>query len=316
MPKNYTPINEWNDPPVEIPVTGELLTEAYFDTYYKDFYNRFQHLKEEAEGDDARYDELTENLDNNVGGEVTGTSTPVYTDTTIVASGDSHHTAIEKLDAQAGTNKASAQANALASESNLQKISNIVDKIDPSAADADPFTYLSLNFLVNGDRLKAVVEKFDQYIAGTRRNAEFGFSKSIEAWKRTYVNAGDNVLLYGYDTIYNLTASDPKRDVLTTAAIDIAQQQASGADLYVVWKDPGAGSNITHVLFNWEVSSGGSIEVRFHADDETTWASMEQYDVPQGTYKAVSAAGTDLAIKLKIVGATKLYNFSWIAKGA
>jgi len=310
--KNYTPTSEFNEYPVSIMKNGDDVNESTFDILFEDIHNRFKFLKDELDSDDSSNDALIENLNNNVGGGVTGEDEPVYEDTTIITSGDSHHVALEKLDGNLTTNNTNTAQNNLLIQSNLDKITYIVDKIDPAAANSSPFTYLSNNFLVNETRIKHNLEEYDRLLLGIRRTGEFSYGLAFDSFVKTLINLGDDVFISGYETFYDSSKYD---NALTDATIDTKQRQASGSDKYIVWKKSTSGDDIVNVLFDYDLSSGGSIEVRFSCTDETTWASMETYSASKGTYQAVLAQGQDLAIKVKIAGTAKLYNFRYVTKG-
>ena len=310
MGQNYTPTDEFLDYPVEIARTGDKFTEDFFNDKLRDLYNRIEHLKQLADADDTDFDKLKENLNNNVGGSVTEEGAPEYSGTNIVSNGDSHHTGIEKIDVAVHNNQTNVSNNQLAINSNLQKITNIANKIDPNAAEPGTFSYDNENFISDGERLKAIVEKFDRYMLGTRRNAEFGFAIAIENWKQTHVNAGDTINLYGYDTFYDTT----KKDVLSDCTISVDQQEASGADTYYYRKVTATGL-VTDMKFVWDINPGGTIEVRFSLVNETTWADMEVYTAGEGNYQTVVQQGSNFVVAVKITGTAKMYNLSFIGKG-
>jgi len=312
MTKEYTPTEDTYDAyPVNILSAGDDLDEATLDPLTQDLYNRIAYLKKQLDEKDIDNSALIENLNNNVGGEVTGTTPPSYTDSTIVSDGDSHHTGIEKLDQATAQNINDISANGVSTAANLSKISYMADKIDINATNSAPFDFLNNNFIDDGERLKAIVEKFDRYMLGMRRSAEFGYGKGIDGW--AYASVGTNTFyVHGYDTFYDLEKLDQP---LTTATIDNEQQQASGADQYITWLHDTGGPIIDEVLFTWEISSGGTIEVRFHADGETTWGSMEVFSASKDNFQAVAVGGSNLVIKIKLIGTTKLYNMAYIAKG-
>ena len=229
-----------------------------------------------------------------MGGEVADEGATKYTDTNIIEDGMSHHTALETIDNSLSGVATATTNNTLQNESTLLKLTNTADKLDPSATLAAPFTYANTNLIIQEERIKSIVEKFDRYIDGTRRNAEFAFKTSHNALVRTYINEGLNILATQYDTFFDST----KLDVLTTASVSNDTQYASGDGEYVVYKESSIGTTITYILLDWEVSGTGSIEVRFHCNNETTWSNMEIFNpANKGLFQLTTIQDENLAVR-------------------
>ena len=308
MSKEYTPTEEFNNYPVEITATGDSIDENFFNNKYKDIYNRIQYLKHQLDTNQQDYDGLKENLNNNVGGKVADAGLPEYTGTTILANGDTHHHGLEKLDIETTGLKTITDEHNLRITSNLTKILNTENKIGNNATEADPFVFTSLNFITQGEKIKSILEKFDQYLLGIRRTNEFSYGLAFD---NLVNNLTGNILGYIWDTFYDNTKYN---QALTTATISFSQQEASGEDTYLVWSKT-TSSDIIEVWFNWEISQGGSIEVRFHANGETAWDNMETYTVGKKVFQTAVTHGTNFNVKVKISGNTKVYNFALILKG-
>jgi len=316
--KDYTPSSgtEYPEYPVKIAASGDSATEDFFNEKYIDIYDRMDYLNSTLEDKNTDLEAIKENIDNNVGGEVTGVEPPEYTGTQIVQNGDTHHAAIVKLDFSTVANTSNISSNEVSIQANAQYITNVADKIDPTAIDASPFNYANTNLIIQGERVKSVVEKYDRYILGTRRSAEFSYKKAFEAWYQTFVNAGHtNMYLATYDTFYDTTKLDM---TLTTATISADyQKMAIGTGDIVSWRQNSLpGEQMGSILFDYEHNSGGSIEVRFHLNGETNWENMEIYTVSKKSFQVAANGGENLVVKVKLASTptTELYNFQFIVK--
>ena len=303
MPKKYTPTGDtFPSYPVEIVSNGDVFsTEEFFNNKYIDIYERIEYLKKQQDNSNTNIEDLRENLNTNVGGQVCEESSPVYDGTKIIQNGDSHHKALEKLDAAITDNSDNIIVNRNNIGSNSAKISSIGYKLGDNASDPGGWNYNSNNFIQDGTNVKTILELFDKIHLGTRKIGEFNWENTIKNQAEILKLKGYNIILYGYDTFYN----DSKYNIaLTTADIDFYQRQASKENSYIVWEATSPG-DIRSIMF--ETFSEGALEIRFSTQGISDWDSMESYTVGEGAFQNCVNIGTNLVIKIKLLSDAKLF---------
>jgi len=247
-----------------------------------------------------------DNVNANVGGDVINPGAPTYASGGVVFSdGDSHHTALEKIDDYATTTRGLSTAAAGDAATAASGVTNIADKLGVGAELAPPFDYVHELLLSDGDKIKDIIDTFDAILFASRRLADQSFGQMLANFVLT--DAGINASFY--DTLIDLT----KKAISTTATIDTLLFEATGdgTEYIATFTAPVA---CTEVALIWDIDPVSTIT--FEANAIGSLAALDFVTIgTQRTFVAFAASGVDIVIKASITGASsKLFNIAAAVK--
>lgn len=259
-------------------------------------------------------DQVGANLDfinkanTNVGGDVATATSMVYANQCFISNGDSHHTCIEKLDLSLNTLNTSVGAqqavlNVLSSEFAYTK-TNVGEGIETAAGlqFADPY------WITSGQVIKAILEKYDHMIDGSRREVYRLKRKEFIRWLAS-VTATEGAPIYLFSQVEDGYVSGH-----STAAPNELRIAAKGVSGEVTYFAKTLLASANRGVFYAEGDSGfvaGNATLKFnligsYSDGDMTTITAANI-ANEDLVSAAAGEGTQLVIKIEFSGNAEIY---------
>ena len=280
-------------------------TSPYVLTGSKTFYDALKTLDAQASIDNTKFS----NINNNVGGSVTGAATPVYTNTYFISNGDSHHTAIAKLDDTANTINSTVGTHTTSINTINTSLGHMVTNIGSGINTATGMTFTSINFITIHEAINSIVDKFDRLLDGCRREAHRTKNKLFDTWHAT---AGGTV---GAKVLFFDQTEDGIETSITTASIDTYRVLVSGTAGQVVYIAQTLDSSCDQAKFYMDGDTNfwddEDVVIKYNcigSHNNTNMTEISVADITGGVLvPSASGAGTGLVIKLEFTATAQVY---------
>lgn len=257
-------------------------------------------------------DVIINNFKDNIGGNVEGSTPLAYASTNEIDPGDSHHSALEKVDNGVGEAKDSIITISPTIAANEISIANIINKISDTAGDAGVgLNFTSHNFLIDGDKVDAGMSKLDKPIMAIRRITEYNFIQSLFNWRDTaFGESGGSIPNnYYYDSLYNSSKINSEN---STANSYDNVDQAFGRDdsSWVYYSEVSAIPAATNrIKIKWSGMGALSFSCNFQGN-----YAAEFEDLPTEDSWITIPTGTQLVVKIVGGSGARLYSYKILYK--
>lgn len=238
------------------------------------------------------------NIGAGVGGGVLEGTLGNYSDTSIISNGDSHHVALGKLSEATSEAISSAEAAASQSTENGTLITNVANKVGAGASSSSAFVFSSKQLITDGDTLKVIAEKFDKYVASSRRQNEYNVRTNMQNWADINSLSG----AYFYESFIDSTKINSGQSVGTLDTLSQMFYNSGGTWTYIstIVSVPSTTNEVKIKYF-----SEGAISVFANLQGSP---SVGFISIPsQDTFVSIPA-GASLVIKITGSSSSKIFN--------